>query len=69
MTDAETEEMQKEIAIEAGTDVDDGGIDVPDGTDGITRYPQDSTGGFISADDLEGTDSDGVNNKGDDNGN
>jgi hypothetical protein len=69
MTDAEIEEMKKEIAIEAGTDVDDGGIDVPDGTDGITRYPQDSTGGFISADDLEGTDSDGVNNKGDDNGN
>ena len=67
MTEAEMEEMQKQISKEAGTDVDDGGIDVPDGTDGITRYPQDSTGGFISADDLEGTDSDGVNNKGDDN--
>ena len=67
MTESEMEEMTKQIAKEAGTDVDDGGIDVPDGTDGITRYPQDSTGGFISADDLEG--SDGVNNKGDDNGN
>ena len=46
--------------------MDDGGIDMPDATDGITRYPQDATGGFISPDDLEG--SDGVNNKGEDDG-
>ena len=70
MTESEMEEMTKQIAKEAGTDVDDGGIDVPSGTDGITRYPQDSTGSFIPADDMEaGDDGDGVNNKGDDNGN
>tara|TARA_B110000914_G_scaffold169209_1_gene149769 strand:- start:111 stop:659 length:549 start_codon:yes stop_codon:yes gene_type:complete len=68
MTDAEIEEMQKQINQEAGTDVDDGGIDMPDGGDGITRYPQDATGSFISPDDLDGDDNDGVNNKGDDNG-
>jgi len=66
MTDAEMDEMQKQINKEAGLDVEDGGIDMPDGGDGITRYPQDGTGSFIPADDLEG--SDGVNNKGDDNG-
>ena len=68
MSDAEIEEMQKQINQEAGTDVDDGGIDMPDGGDGITRYPQDATGSFISPDDLDGDDNDGVNNKGDDNG-
>ena len=52
---------------EPGMDVEDGGVDMPDGTDGITRYPQDSTGAFISPDDLEGK-NDGVNNKGDENG-
>ena len=31
--------MQKEINKEAGLDPDEGGVDVPDGTDGITRYP------------------------------
>ena len=67
MTDAEIDEMQKQINKEAGTDVEDGGIDMPDGGDGITRYPQDGTGSFISHDDLEGK-SDGVNNKGDEDG-
>ena len=67
MTDAEIDEMQKDINKEAGMDTDDGGIDMPDNTDGITRYPQDGTGGFISPDDLEGK-NDGVNNKGDENG-
>ena len=66
MTDAERDNMQDQINREAGLDVDDGGIDMPSATDGITRYPQDSTGGFISPDDLEG--SDGVNNKGEDDG-
>ena len=66
MTDAERDNMQDQINKEAGLDVDDGGIDMPDATDGITRYPQDATGGFISPDDLEG--SDGVNNKGEDDG-
>ena len=67
MTDAEIDEMQKDINKEAGLDTDDGGIDMPDNTDGITRYPQDGTGGFISPDDLEGK-NDGVNNKGDEDG-
>ena len=66
MTDAEIDEMQTQINKESGIDVEDGGIDMPDGGDGITRYPQDGTGSFIPADDLEG--SDGVNNKGDENG-
>ena len=70
MTEAEMEEMQQQISIESGTAVDDGGIDVPDATDGITRYPQDATGSFISPEELEGEngDNDGVNNKGDNNG-
>ena len=68
MTDAEMDEMQKQINREAGLDVEDGGIDMPDGGDGITRYPQDATGSFISPDDLEGKESDGVTNKGDENG-
>ena len=67
MTDAERDEMQDQINKEAGLDTDDGGIDMPDNTDGITRYPQDASGGFISPDDMEG-DSDGVNNKGEDDG-
>jgi len=66
MTDAEIDEMQTQINKESGIDVEDGGIDMPDGGDGITRYPQDGTGSFIPADDLEG--SNGVNNKGDENG-
>ena len=39
MTDAEIDEMQNDINREAGLDVDDGGVDVPSGSDGITRYP------------------------------
>ena len=56
------------LAKEAGLDTDDGGVDMPDNTDGITRYPTDGTGSFISPEDLEGKESDGVNNKGDNNG-
>ena len=51
LTDLEIEEMQKQINIEAGTDVDDGGVDVPQNTDGITRYPS-VDGAPIPADDL-----------------
>ena len=39
LTDLEIEEMQKQINKEAGMDTDDGGVDVPQDTDGITRYP------------------------------
>ena len=59
MTDTEIEEMRNQIAKESGIDPDDGGIDIPSNTDGITRYPQDGSGGFISPDDLEGKDQDG----------
>ena len=38
MNDAEIEEMQKQINKEAGLDVEDGGVDVPSDTDGITIY-------------------------------
>jgi len=66
MTDAEIDNMQDQINKESGTDTDDGGIDMPDNTDGITRYPQDGDGGYISPDDM--MPSDGVNNKGEDDG-
>jgi hypothetical protein len=52
LTDLEIEEMQNEINKEANADTDDGGIDVPQDTDGVTRYP--SAGGSpIPADDLD----------------
>ena len=40
MTDLEITDMQDQINKEAGLDPEDGGVDVPDNTDGITRYPQ-----------------------------
>ena len=51
MTDAEIDEMQREINKEAGLDPQDGGVDVPQDTDGITRYPS-LDGSPIPADDL-----------------
>ena len=51
MTDAEIDEMQKEINVEAGLDPNEGGVDVPQDTDGITRYPS-LDGAPIPADDL-----------------
>ena len=51
MTDAEIDEMQKEINKEAGLDPNEGGVDVPQDTDGITRYPS-LDGAPIPADDL-----------------
>ena len=51
MTDNEIDEMQRQINREAGLDPDEGGIDVPQSTDGITRYP--SQGGeVLPADDV-----------------
>ena len=51
LTDAEIDMMQDEINKESGLDPDEGGIEVPDGTDGITRYP--SAGGDpIDPDDV-----------------
>ena len=40
---------------EAGLDSDEGGVDVPDGSDGITRYPQ-VDGTPIPPDDVAGYD-------------
>ena len=51
LTDLEIEEMQKQINIESGEDVDDGGVDVPQNTDGITRYPS-VDGAPLPADDV-----------------
>jgi hypothetical protein len=45
MTDNEMDEMQKQINKEDGLDPDEGGIDIPQNTDGITRYP--SQGGSV----------------------
>ena len=65
LTDLEIEDMQKQINKEAGTDTEDGGVDVPDNTDGITRYPSldgtpippdDIAGGSDSSDDNENGD-------------
>ena len=65
LTDREIEQMQNEINQEANADTDDGGIDVPQDTDGVTRYP--SAGGSpIPADDLDkyqGNEPEGDNNE------
>ena len=47
--------MQKQMNKEAGLDPEDGGVDVPDNTDGITRYPQ-VDGTPIPPDDIEDSD-------------
>jgi len=52
MTDAEVEEMRAQMKKELDTDPLDGGIDMPDGGDGITRYPQDGDGSVIPPDQM-----------------
>ena len=52
MTDAEIQEMRDQMKKELETDPLDGGIDMPDGGDGITRYPQDAAGGVIAPDQM-----------------
>ena len=47
MNDAEIDEMNSQIRKERDTDPMDGGVDVPDGGDGITRYPQDGGGAVV----------------------
>jgi hypothetical protein len=56
MTDAEIKEMRDQMAKELDTDPMDGGVSIPDGGDGITRYPQDGAGGVISPDDVNAYD-------------
>jgi len=51
-TDAEIEDMQVQMNTEAGLDPDEGGVDVPQNTDGITRYPS-MDGDPIPADDID----------------
>ena len=52
MNDSEIDNMRVQINKELEIDPMDGGIDMPDAGDGITRYPQDAGGGAISADDI-----------------
>ncbi|MBL4579070.1 MAG: portal protein [SAR324 cluster bacterium] len=47
MNDADIDEMNQQIRKELDTDPMDGGVDIPDGSDGITRYPQDATGSVV----------------------
>ena len=51
LTDAEIDNMQKQINKEAGLDPDEGGVDIPQNTDGITRIPS-VDGAPIDPDDL-----------------
>ena len=57
LNDGEIEDMQKQMNREAGLDPEDGGVDIPDGSDGITRYPS-QDGNVIPADDIEKYDDD-----------
>ena len=52
LTDAEIKEMRDQMAKELDTDPMDGGVVVPDGGDGITRYPQDAAGGIVTPDEM-----------------
>jgi len=52
MTEYEIDDMQKEMNKESGDDVEDGGVDLPRDTDGVTRYPSQG-GNIIGADDID----------------
>ena len=63
MNDAEISEMRDQIAKERDMDPLEGGVDIPDGSDGVTRYPQDGSGGIIAPDempDYEDPEQDGI---------
>ena len=63
LTDAEIKEMRDQMAKELDTDPMDGGVSMPDGGDGITRYPQDGDGSVIPPEqmpDYEDPEQDGV---------
>ena len=51
-TEHEIDEMKKQMNKEAGLDVEDGGVDLPKNTDGVTRYPSQG-GNIIGADDVD----------------
>ena len=52
LTEYEIDDMQKEMNKESGDDVEDGGVDLPRDTDGVTRYPSQG-GNIIGADDVD----------------
>ena len=52
MNYAEIDVMQDQIRREREQDIEDGGISVTDGGDGITRYTQEGPGGVIGADEV-----------------
>jgi hypothetical protein len=52
LSDREIDDMQKQINVESGLDPDEGGVNVPDSSDGISRYPSGGDGTPISPDDL-----------------
>ena len=52
MNDADIADMNDQIRKERDIDPMDGGINVPDGGDGITRYPQDGGGGIVTPEDM-----------------
>ncbi len=45
MTDAEIDEMQKEMNKEAGMDAEEGGVELGPDSDGVTRYGGEDNGG------------------------
>jgi len=51
LSDSEIDDMQTQINKEAGLDPEDGGVNVPDDSDGISRYPS-VDGTPIPADDV-----------------
>ena len=51
LSDREIDDMQKQMNKEAGLEPDEGGVNVPDGSDGISRYPS-VDGTPIPADDV-----------------
>jgi len=53
MNDSQVDEMRDQIARELEADPMDGGISLPTGGDGVTRYPSDGTGAPIGADDYD----------------
>ena len=63
MTDAEIQEMRTQMKKELETDPLDGGIDMPDGGDGITRYPQDGAGGIIAPESMPDYEEEGDDNE------
>ena len=53
MNDSQIDDMRDQIAREIEMDPMDGGISIPKGGDGVTRYPSDGSGAPIGADDYD----------------